>query len=276
MKPLVLPIMDYSFTQRVIQAFILAEAEKYRFKGAVIALSGGLDSCLTAVLTHQALNGKISLIYMPYGEHPSSQHDAQALAEFLQTPMEHFDIKTTADSLFQGRNIQDPKRKGNVLARLRMNILFDLSARDHLMVVGTSNKSEMLTGYSTWYGDSAAGIMPLGDLYKTQVRGLATYCQLPESILHKAPSAELWEGQTDEGEMGISYPELDAILYHWIDLRRSPEELVQMGFNEQLVQKTISLARKALFKHKLPIICKLSDRTIGLDYRLNKECMNLR
>ena len=208
-------------------------------------------------------------------EHPSSQQDAQALAEFLQTPMEHFDIKTTAESLFQGRNIQDPKRKGNVLARLRMNILFDLSARDHLMVVGTSNKSEMLTGYSTWYGDSAAGIMPLGDLYKTQVRGLAAYCQLPRTILEKAPSAELWEGQTDEGEMGIAYPELDAILYHWIDLRHSPEELLQMGFNEQLVQKTVSLARKALFKHKLPIICKLSDRTIGLDYRLNKECMNL-
>jgi len=206
MKSLSLPEMDYAFTQRVIQAFILAESEKYRFKGAVIALSGGLDSCLTAFLAHQALNGKISLIYMPYGEHPSSQKDAQALAEFLQTPMEHFDIKTTADSLFQGRNIQDPKRRGNVLARLRMNLLFDLSARDHLMVVGTSNKSEMLTGYSTWYGDSAAGIMPLGDLYKTQVRALSAYCQLPESILRKAPSAELWEGQTDEGEMGISYP----------------------------------------------------------------------
>jgi NAD+ synthase len=275
MKTPVLPEMDYSFTQRVIREFIKTEAEKYHFQGAVIALSGGLDSCLTAVLAHLALNGKISLLYMPYGEHPSSQQDAQALAEFLQTPMEHFDIKATADSLFQGRNIQDPKRKGNVLARLRMNVLFDLSARDHLMVVGTSNKSEMLTGYSTWYGDSAAGIMPLGDLYKTQVRGLATYCQLPESILRKAPSAELWEGQTDEGEMGIAYPDLDAILYHWIDLRHRPEDLIQMGFDEKLVQKTVSLARKALFKHKLPIICKLSDRTIGLDYRLNKECMNL-
>lgn len=275
MKTPILPEMDYSFTQRVIKEFIKTEAEKYHFQGAVIALSGGLDSCLTAVLAHLALNGKISLIYMPYGEHPSSQQDAHALAEFLQTPMEHFDIKATADSLFQGRDIQDPKRKGNVLARLRMNVLFDLSARDHLMVVGTSNKSEMLTGYSTWYGDSAAGIMPLGDLYKTQVRGLATYCQLPESILRKAPSAELWEGQTDEGEMGIAYPDLDAILYHWIDLRHRPEDLIQMGFDEKLVQKTVSLARKALFKHKLPIICKLSDRTIGLDYRLNKECMNL-
>jgi NAD+ synthase len=275
MKAPVLPEMDYSFTQRVIKEFIKTEAEKYHFQGAVIALSGGLDSCLTAVLAHLALNGKISLLYMPYSEHPSSQQNAHALAEFLQTPMEHFDIKATADSLFQGRNIQDPKRKGNVLARLRMNVLFDLSARDHLMVVGTSNKSEMLTGYSTWYGDSAAGIMPLGDLYKTQVRGLATYCQLPESILRKAPSAELWEGQTDEGEMGIAYPDLDAILYHWIDLRHRPEDLIQMGFDEKLVQKTVSLARKALFKHKLPIICKLSDRTIGLDYRLNKECMNL-
>ncbi len=275
MKPTTIPAMDNSFTQRVIESFIQLEADKYHFKGAVVALSGGLDSSLVAVLAHAAMKGKLTLLYMPDGENQAASTDASAIAEMLQTPLDVYDIRKLADQLCHDRNIDCPKRRGNVLARMRMNILFDLSAREHAMVVGTSNKTELLTGYSTWYGDSAACIMPLGDLYKTQLRALAKNCHLPQNIIDKAPSAELWEGQTDEDELGISYESLDHILYHWIDLRYSPQHLIEMGIDPTLLKKTISLARKAIYKHKLPLICKLSERTIGLDYRLSKETMNL-
>ncbi len=270
-----LPDMDYAFTQRVICSFISQEAEKYQFKGGVVALSGGLDSSLVAVLSHIALQGRIALLFMPYGKQDQAEADAQAVASMLQIPLESYNIGPVTDQLCENRQIKDPRRKGNIMARLRMNLLFDVSARDGLMVIGTSNKSELLTGYSTWFGDSAACIMPIGDLYKTQARALAYHCHLPESILTKAPSAELWEGQTDEDEMGISYEILDQILYHWIDQRHAIQSLIDKGFDSKQVHQVAKRCRKALYKHKLPIICKISDRTIGLDYRLSKETMNM-
>ncbi len=274
-NPMSIPPMDYAFTEKVIHAFIRHEVIGNGFKGGVIGLSGGLDSSLISVLAHTALNGKIALLYMPYGKNETAEKDVAAIAEMIHTPLEAYDIQPITDQLCNERSVHDPRRKGNIMARLRMNILFDLSARDHLMVIGTSNKTEWMTGYSTWYGDSAAGIMPLGDLYKTQTRGLALHCHLPESIINKPPSAELWEGQTDEAEIGLSYDTLDAILYYWLDQRYSPKQLIQMGFDEANVKKVVTLARKALYKQKLPTVCKVSDRTIGIDYRLCKETMQL-
>ncbi len=273
--PLNIPSMDFTFTEKVIQTFIRHEVQYNGFKGGLISLSGGLDSSLASVLAHTALNGNIALLYMPYGKNPSAFKDVSTLAEMIDTPLEVFDIQAITDQICTERSIRDPKRKGNIMARLRMNILFDQSARDQLMVIGGSNKTELMIGYSTWYGDSAAGIMPLGDLYKTQVKGLAQHCHLPENIISKPPSAELWEGQTDEDEIGLPYEKLDAILFYWLDQRHSPQQLVQMGFDLEAVEKVVKITRKALYKQKKPTICKVSDRTIGIDYRLCKETMQL-
>jgi NAD+ synthase len=197
--------------------------------------------------------------------------DVASVASILNIPIETYNIKKIADTIFEDREITSKIRRGNVLARLRMNILFDASSRENALVVGTSNKSELLIGYSTWYGDSAAGILPIGDLYKTQIRYLSSSVGVPENIISKPPSAELWENQTDEGEIGITYEILDQILYLYVDKRYNENEIIKMGFDEETVHKIITKTRKSLFKLKTPPICKLSDRTIGVDYRYNKE-----
>lgn len=262
---------DPTFTIEVLSRFIKSEVEKYTFQGGVVALSGGLDSAFTAILAHKALDGRVKLLYMPYENPPQTEQDALSVASLLGLPLEKIDLKPIAEPFFNMRNPLSNLRKGNILARLRMTALFDISARDKSLVIGTSNKSEILVGYSTWYGDSAAGIMPLGDLYKTQIRMLSPTLCIPESILKKTPSAELWEGQSDEEEIGISYEKLDQILFLYIDQRHRVNEIMNMGFSEQDVQKVVCLTKKALYKQRTAIICKVSDRTVGIDYRYVKE-----
>lgn len=262
---------DTQFVLKVITNFIKEEVYKYDFSGGVVALSGGLDSSLVSILSYQALQGRVRLLFMPYGENESASKDASKIASILNLPLETYNLKEIADKIFLERKIEEKIRRGNILSRLRMNLLFDVSAREKALVIGTSNKSELLIGYSTWFGDSAAGIQPIGDLYKTQVRDLAKFIGVPKEIIEKVPSAGLWDGQTDEGEIGIGYEELDKILYLYIDKRFNEEEIIKMGFERETVEKVIQKTRKALFKLKTPIICKLSDRTIGIDYRYIKE-----
>ena len=262
---------DPEFTIKVISEFISSEVEKYNFNGGIIALSGGLDSSFVSILSYQALNGNIKLLFMPYGKNEIAERDSSSIASILNIPIEVVNIKKIADQIFEERKVESNIRKGNILARLRMNLLFDASTRDNALVIGTSNKSELLIGYSTWYGDSAAGILPIGDLYKTQIRYLSRYMNVPEDIINKAPSAELWDNQTDESEIGISYDELDKILYLYVDKRYNEFEIINMGFDAKIVKKVITKTKKALFKLKTPPICKVSDRTIGIDYRYNKE-----
>jgi len=262
---------DPAFTIEVLSRFIKTEVEKYNFQGGVIALSGGLDSAFVSILAHKALEGKIKLLYMPFENPEQAEADATSVAKLLNLPLERFDLKPVAEPFFTIRSPLSPLRKGNILARLRMTALFDMSARDNTLVIGTSNKSEILVGYSTWYGDSAAGIMPLGDLYKTQIRLLSPTLGVPDPILKKAPSAELWEGQSDEMEIGLSYEKLDQILFYYIDQRYTEMEIVKMGFSEIDIQKVIRLTKKALYKQRTAIICKLSDRTVGIDYRYVKD-----
>jgi NAD+ synthase len=262
---------DTQFVLRVIAKFIQEEVNKYGFNGGVIALSGGLDSSVVSMLSYQALDGKIRLLFMPYGENSIASKDASSIASLLNISLETYNLKEIADKIFLERKIDDKLRKGNILARLRMSLLFDVSAREKALVIGTSNKSELLIGYSTWFGDSAAGIQPIGDLYKTQVRELAKCVGVPDEIIKKPPSAELWEGQSDEEEIGISYDDLDKILYLYVDKRFNEEEIIKMGFEANLVRKVILRTKKALYKLRTPVICKLSDRTIGIDYRYSKE-----
>jgi NAD+ synthase len=265
------PRQDPGFVIEVLSRFIQGEVSKYNFQGGVVALSGGLDSSVVAMLTHKALEGRIKLLYMPYENPPQAYDDALSVAKLLNIPLEVFDLKNVADLFFSQRNPLTPLRKGNILARLRMTALFDTSSRDHSLVVGTSNKTDILVGYSTWFGDSAAGIMPLGDLYKTQIRSIAPILSVPERIIQKPPSAELWDGQTDEGELGIDYHQLDQILFLLVDQRFTKSEIVTMGYSPEEVKKVISLTKRALYKQRIPVICKLSDRTVGIDYRYIKE-----
>jgi len=266
---------DTNFVIEVITRFIKEEVSKYNFQGGVIALSGGLDSAVVSILSHKALDGKIKLIYMPYENPRESLNDALSIAKLLELPLEIIDLKETATFLFSKVNPSNKLRKGNILARLRMTVLFDISSRDSSLVIGTSNKSEILVGYSTWFGDSAAGILPIGDLYKTQIRDIAQELSVPDNIIQKPPSAELWDGQTDEAEIGLSYEILDQILFKWVDQRYSILEIIKNGYPEEQVKKVISLTRKALYKQKTPLICKLSDRTVGIDYRYSKEASTI-
>jgi NAD+ synthase len=267
---------DIEFLENVLIQFIQSEMHKYGFKNAVIALSGGLDSTVVTYLTIKAL-GKdhVHLLYMPYGTNTTSLDHVQLIATDLNTQVETWDLKEIADEFYLERDIQQPLRRGNVLARLRMVNLFDASARDKALVVGTSNKTEILIGYTTWYGDGAAGILPIGDLFKTQVRNVGKHLRIPKEILQKPPSAELWPGQTDESEIGIPYEVLDRILYYWVDLRFSEQEICEMGFAEEVVQRVIKMCYRSLYKQRIPIIPKVSSRTVGLDYLYIKETGNI-
>jgi NAD+ synthase len=157
-------------------------------------------------------------------------------------------------------------RRGNVLARLRMIVLYDRSAEFEGLVVGTGNKTEILLGYTTLYGDSACALNPLGDLYKTQVRQLARAVGVPEAIVAKPPSADLWSGQTDEGELGFTYERVDRLLLLLVDGRHSPESCVEAGFDRAFVQAVLERIRRNQFKRLQPPIAKLSSRTVGYDF----------
>jgi NAD+ synthase len=176
------------------------------------------------------------------------------------------DISGMADAYLALQPGIDRLRTGNLLARLRMAVIFDQSKRENALVVGTSNKSELLVGYSTWYGDMACAIMPIGDLYKTQVRSLARHIGLPQQVVAKPPSADLWAGQTDEGEIGVSYETLDQVLYLLVDQRCSPTEVNSEGFELDLVQRVERKILASQFKRVAPPIAKLSQRTVGTDF----------
>ncbi len=263
-----LQIEDKAFVEEVLTEFIKEELLKAGFKKAVIGLSGGVDSSLTAFLTVKAL-GKENVIgiSMPYKtSSPSSREDAKLVAQTLGIEFHEIDITPQVDAYYKLFPEADPVRKGNKMARERMSILYDFAHWKKALVIGTSNKSELLIGYSTRWGDSAHDVNPIGDLYKTQVWEMAKFVGVPEKIVKKKPSADLWPGQTDEGEIGLSYRELDKILVGYVDLRLRKEELVEAGFKEELVEKVLSMVQKSQYKRKMPIICKISQRTVDKDF----------
>ncbi|MCE1253573.1 MAG: NAD(+) synthase, partial [Anaerolineae bacterium] len=157
-------------------------------------------------------------------------------------------------------------RRGNIMARCRMIVLYDQSSAFSGLVVGTSNKTEILLGYSTLFGDSACALNPLGDLYKTQIRQLSRDLGVPASVMDKPPSADLWSGQTDEGELGFTYAEVDKLLYLLVDQRYTPDECVAAGFDPAFVKAVVNRIQRNQFKRILPPVAKLSNRTIGYDF----------
>lgn len=260
--------INSELARKILTSFISTEIRRTGIEHAVVALSGGLDSALSCYLAAEALGPEnVLAVVMPYrSSSPDSIKDAQKVIDATGIQSLTFEITPMVEPLFERFPDMNRVRKGNVMARARMIVLFDQSASFNGLVVGTSNKTEILLGYTTLYGDSACALNPLGDLYKTQLRQFACDLGLPESIITKAPSADLWQGQTDEGELGFTYAEVDKLLYLLVDERYKPEECVQAGFDESFVRKVVERVRRNQFKRVLPPIAKLSNRTVGYDF----------
>ncbi len=204
---------------------------------------------------------------MPYrSSSPESLEHAQLVIRELGVQSLTVEITAMVDPLFERFAEADSVRRGNAMARARMIVLYDQSMAFNGLVIGTGNKTEILLGYTTLYGDSACAINPNGDLYKTQVRQLARALRVPDVIIQKPPTADLWLGQTDEDELGFTYEEVDRLLYLLVDQRYSPEDCIEAGFSEIFVSRVVERVRRNHFKRVLPPIAKLSNRTVGYDY----------
>lgn len=260
--------INTDLARKILTGFIRSEITRAGFSRAVVNLSGGLDSAVSCALAAEALGGEnVLALRLPYeSSSPDSLEHAQWIIDQFKLQSITIPITGMADPYFNNRPDMSPVRKGNVMARLRMIIAYDQSEAFKGLVVGTGNKTEILLGYTTLFGDSACAINPLGDLYKTQVRQLARDLSIPEGIISKPPSADLWIGQTDEGELGFTYEEVDRLLYLLVDQRFRPEECVEAGFAKPFVRGVIKRIQRNQFKRVLPPIAKLSNRTVGYDF----------
>jgi len=261
-------LIDAAVAHRILVEFLHDEITRTGLSHAVIALSGGIDSALACALAAEALGPQnVLAVCMPYAtSSPASLADAQRVIQQTGVQSETFEITEMVKPLIASLPPNQQKRAGNAMARARMIVLYDRSAGFNGLVVGTGNKTEILLGYTTLYGDSASAVNPLGDLYKTQLRQLPCHMQLPAPVLEKAPSADLWVGQTDETELGFTYERVDQLLYLLVDLRYQPQECVTAGFEAEFVKQVIDQIRRNQFKRMLPTIAKLSNRTIGYDF----------
>jgi NAD+ synthase len=260
--------IDTAIARQVIGAFIRGQLRQAGFERAVLGLSGGIDSALVACLVAEAIGAdRLLCVLMPYRTSAdSSRTHAEEVVRRLGAPHELVEISPMVDAFYA----TDPKasdlRRGNFMARQRMAVLYDRSVTWGGLVVGTSNKTESLIGYTTLFGDNACAFNPIGDLYKSQVRQLAAAIGVPEAIIRKAPSADLWPGQTDETESDFTYPVLDRLLFWRVDKRRSDEEMTALGFDPALVARVDRMIATSEFKRQVPPIAKLGPRTAGVDY----------
>ena len=254
--------------RQILTAFIKSEVTRVGYSRAVIALSGGLDSALSFVLAVEALGAEnVLAVRMPYqSSSVDSLEHAQILIDQFKVQSETIEITGMVEPLIERDPQISKQRKGNIMARARMIVLYDQSEVFKGLAIGTSNKTEILLGYSTLWGDMASALNPIGDLYKTQVRQLSRALEIPSVIVDKAPSADLWTGQTDEGELGFTYEEVDKLLYLLVDQRYSQQECIEEGFDEKFVSSVLTRVRRNQFKRMMPPIAKLSNRTIGYDF----------
>ncbi len=257
-----------AFVEQILTAFIREEISRNGFTKGLLGLSGGLDSVVCATLAVRALGPKnVIALMMPYGQgYGPDLADARSIAAALKIKARTIDIAPMIDAYFEKHPTGQRLLKGNKMARERMAILYDWSAREKALILGTSNKSELLIGYGTIHGDLACAFNPLGDLYKTQIRSLAEHLGVPESIRTKAPSACLWPGQTDESEIGLTYAELDEILERLVDGRESLDEVVSRGYARKRVERIVRMIRRSEFKRQMPPIVKIAPRTVGHDF----------
>jgi NAD+ synthase len=266
-------VLDPHLAEALLVDFVRRETRKVGFSRVLIGLSGGVDSATAAALACRALGPrKVSCLLLPYRtSSPDSLRDARLVAKVLGMPTRTIDITPMVDAYFRRQRGATRVRRGNKMARERMAILYDQSMRERGLVLGTSNKTELMLGYGTIHGDMASAINPLGDLYKTQVRVLALHLGVPERIVWKTPSADLWTGQSDEGEIGYPYRDIDRLLALLIDRRASRDEAVRAGFPRRMVDRITARVAGSQYKRRPPVIAKLSPRTINLDFRYPRD-----
>jgi len=265
--------IDPLWTERILIEFLRSEVRRTGLGAVVLGLSGGIDSALVAFLAARALGPEsVHAVMMPYrSSSPASLDDALAVVDALEISAERVDISAMVDGFVSAAGEPDALRLGNVMARCRMIVLYDRSAARRALVLGTSNKTELLLGYGTLHGDLASAINPIGDLYKAQVRTLSRHLGVPPAILDKPPSADLWPGQSDERELGFSYDLADRLLALLVDARVGRETAVAAGFDPALVDEVTRRVVRSQFKRALPVIAKMSTRSIGWDFRYPRD-----
>lgn len=270
--------LDYSQLETILTGFLCSEVRKFGFDSVVLGLSGGIDSAVVCELAVRALGAdKVLALKMPYATSSAdSLAHADLMVERLGIQAETCPVTAPADALFSSVPEDERLRRGNVMARLRMIYLYDASARDRRLVLGTSNKTELLLGYGTLFGDMASAINPLGDLYKTQVRGLARHLGIPRELIEKAPSADLWEGQSDEADLGFSYEEVDGLLFMMLERRMERKSILETGIDAAFYDRVRRLVVGTQYKRMMPVIAKVSNRTPGIDFRYARDWQELR
>jgi len=265
--------LNAPLAEAVLTSFIRDAVDTSGTQGVVVGLSGGVDSSLAAALAARALGAeRVHGFLLPYRtSSPESERDARAVAEHLGVPHRLIDISPMVDAYFARESDAGPDRRGNKMARERMTILFDQAKKLGALVLGTSNKTEILLGYSTVFGDNASSLNPLGDLYKGQVWQLSRHLGLPSQVIDKAPSADLWAGQTDEGELGVDYATADEVLYLLFDMGLRPEEVTARGYDERVVDRIVALEQQFRFKRRLMLIARLSGSAVNLDQEIPRD-----
>ncbi|MBW8874539.1 MAG: NAD+ synthase [Acidobacteria bacterium] len=265
--------LNAPLAEAVLTSFIRDAVETSGTQGVVVGLSGGVDSSLAAALAARALGPeRVHGFLLPYRTSArESEQDARLVAEHLGVPHQVIDISPMVDAYFALESDAGPDRRGNKMARERMTILFDQAKKLGSLVLGTSNKTEILLGYSTVFGDNASSLNPLGDLYKGQVWQLSRHLGLPEQVIGKAPSADLWPGQTDEGELGFEYETADEVLYLLFDMGLRPEEVAARGYDERVVRRVVALEQQFRFKRRLMLIARLSGSAVNLDQEIPRD-----
>ncbi len=260
-------------TLKVLDTFIQDELHRFGFSKVVLGLSGGIDSALSAFLAVRALGKEnVHCVMMPYKtSNPASRGDAEIVLAQLGCSSEVVEITPMVQPFFDANPDMSALRKGNIMARTRMIVLYDRSVKHSALVLGTSNKTEGLLGYTTQFGDNASAINPIGDLYKSQVWQLSEALGIAEAVIKKAPSADLWEGQTDEQELGLTYLEADRILFYMVDHRETDEELITRGFAKERIVKIRKLIQHNQYKRQPPVIAKIGMRTINTDFRYPRD-----
>jgi NAD+ synthase len=259
--------------RKILVGFVHDEVLKVGVKKAVLGLSGGIDSALVVFIAAEALGPEnVHAICMPYkSSSPESETHARLVAQTCGVNFTVVPITAMVDSYFDMFPDASNMRRGNKMARERKTILFDHSALLSALVLGTSNKTELLLGYGTLFGDMASALNPIGDLYKSHVWQLSESMGIPKEVIEKKPSADLWAGQTDEEELGFSYSQVDDLLYQMVDQRLTREELLTVGFDAAFINDIYTKVQNSHFKRRLPVIAKVSNRTIDRDFRYARD-----
>lgn len=267
-------LLNPTLAVRALESFVRDAVETTHSAGVVVGLSGGVDSALSAALAARALGpDRVHTFMLPHStSSPDSVIDAEAVATALGLTAIRIDISPMVDVYFETYEADPDKvRLGNKMARERMSILYDQAKKLRSLVLGTSNKTEILLGYSTIFGDNASSINPLGDLYKQQVWQLASSLELPPQVVDKKPSADLWPGQTDEDELGFDYATADEILYLMFNFGLSDDEVIALDYPANVVRKIVTLEERNRFKRRLMLIARLSDSAINLDREIPRD-----